>query len=271
MDRIDTRVEELKAFDPSSTVDGDSPALQALSRSITDTLVRSFGEATSAFHRYSDAATLYGSPGIITMGYSIPQSEYVDGVKEQIATAISLLGAAKQALAEDLADSEHDHPPSHLSQEQAAQPSMDRSVFVVHGHDVAALQSVARFLERLEFKAIILHEQANQGRTVIEKVVAHGNVGFAVVIMSPDDVGHAVGGTPEPRARQNVLLELGFFLGRLGRERVCTLKRGTLDIPSDFAGVVWEAMNDDGAWKMALGRELEAAGYEIDWNKVMRQ
>ena len=78
------------------------------------------------------------------------------------------------------------------------------------------------------------------------------------------------GGATEPRARQNVLLELGYFIGRLGRERVCALKRGVVEIPSDFAGVVWEAMDSGNGWKQALGRELAAAGHEIDWNKVMR-
>ncbi|WFS17281.1 nucleotide-binding protein [Pseudomonas sp. 905_Psudmo1] len=149
-------------------------------------------------------------------------------------------------------------------------PPFSNKVFIVHGHDDGARESVARFLERIGLEAIILHEQANQGRTVIEKVVAHGDVGFAVVLLTPDDEGCAKGATPEPRARQNVLLELGYFIGRLGRDKVCALKRGTLEIPSDFAGVVWETMDNSGGWKQSLARELAAAGHDIDWNKVMR-
>lgn len=149
-------------------------------------------------------------------------------------------------------------------------PTLSRKVFIVHGHDDGARETVARFLERIGLEAIILHEQANQGRTVIEKVVAHGDVGFAVVLLTPDDEGCAKGGVQEPRARQNVLLELGYFIGRLGREKVCALKRGILEIPSDFAGVVWEEMDSNGGWKTALARELAAAGHSIDWNKVMR-
>lgn len=149
-------------------------------------------------------------------------------------------------------------------------PQFSRKVFIVHGHDDGARETVARFLERIGLEAIILHEQANQGRTVIEKVIANSDVGFAVVLLTPDDEGCAKGGTPEPRARQNVLLELGYFIGRLGREKVCALKRGLLEIPSDFAGVVWEPMDSAGGWKQALARELEAAGHSIDWNKVMR-
>ncbi len=154
--------------------------------------------------------------------------------------------------------------------ETVLKPPFSRKVFIVHGHDDGARETVARFLERIGLEAIILHEQANQGRTIIEKVVAHSDVGFAVVLLTPDDEGCAKGSVPEPRARQNVLLELGYFIGRLGREKVCALKRGTLEIPSDFAGVVWETMDSSGGWKQALARELEAAGHSIDWNKVMR-
>lgn len=145
-----------------------------------------------------------------------------------------------------------------------------RKVFVVHGQDDGPRESVARFLEKLQFGAIILHEQANQGHTIIEKVEAHGDVGFAIVLLTPDDEGRAQGQKPQPRARQNVILELGYFLGRLGRSRVMALKQGDLEIPSDFHGVVYEPFASGGAWKNALGRELQAAGFEIDWNAVMK-
>lgn len=142
-------------------------------------------------------------------------------------------------------------------------------VFVVHGHDKGARESVARFLEKLGLEPVILHEQANRGRTVIEKIEGHRDVGFAVVLLTPDDQGCVKGGEVEPRARQNVLLELGYCLGYLGRHSVCALKRDQVEIPSDFAGVVWTSMSDEG-WKQALSPELQRAGYEFDWNKVMR-
>jgi predicted nucleotide-binding protein len=103
---------------------------------------------------------------------------------------------------------------------------------------MCARQSVARFVERIGFDAIILSEQANQGRTIIEKIEAHGDVGFAVVLLTPDDVGGKAADSLRPRARQSVLLELGYFIVKLGRERVCTLAKGNLEIPTDFAGVV---------------------------------
>ena len=149
--------------------------------------------------------------------------------------------------------------------------SASRSVFIVHGHDGEAREAAARFLSQIGFKPIILHEQASRNRTVIEKIETHSDVGFAIVLLTPDDEGRARGSEKlEPRARQNVLLELGYFMARLGRERVCALKRGEVEIPSDFAGVVWHEMDAGGAWRTSLGRELDAAGYAIDWNAVMR-
>ncbi len=79
------------------------------------------------------------------------------------------------------------------------------------------------------------------------------------------------GEPPKPRARQNVVLELGYFIGRLGRERVCALKRGEVEIPSDFGGVVYAPFDEGGGWRQTLANELQAAGFKIDWNQVMGQ
>lgn len=154
--------------------------------------------------------------------------------------------------------------------ENTVKTAANRKIFIVHGHDNGAKESVARYVEKLGFEAIILHEQANRGQTVIEKIEEHSKVAFAVVLLTPDDEGCRKGGTLEPRARQNVLLELGYFLGCLGRDRVCALKRGELELPSDYVGVVWEKMDDTGAWKQSLARELDEAGFNLDWKKVMR-
>ncbi|MGH8039162.1 MAG: TIR domain-containing protein [Stenotrophomonas sp.] len=147
---------------------------------------------------------------------------------------------------------------------------ISKKIFIVHGHDGEAREATARFVSDLGLTPIILHEQASRGRTIIEKVEAHADVGFAIVLLTPDDEGRPVGGeTLALRARQNVLLELGYFMARLGRENVCALRKGSVDIPSDFAGVVWTDMDRSGGWRLALGKELRAAGYDIDWNTVM--
>lgn len=151
-----------------------------------------------------------------------------------------------------------------------ARGGSDRTkVFIVHGHEEAPREMVARLIEKLGLQAIILHEQTSRGMTVAEKLEAHGDVGFAVVIMTPDDVGRSVTAADDkPRARQNVVLELGYFLGRLGRDRVCALKKGDIEIPSDFDGVVYTPIDAAGAWRFALAKELRDAGYEIDMNVV---
>jgi len=145
-----------------------------------------------------------------------------------------------------------------------------RKVFVVHGHDEASKQSVSRFLENLGFEAIILHEQANRGQTIIEKLESNSDVGFAVVLLTPDDEGNTKGEAPQPRARQNVILELGYFLARLGRSRVMALVRDEVEIPSDYP-VVYQPMTNDGGWKQALANELIVAGFDIDWNIAMKR
>ena len=144
-------------------------------------------------------------------------------------------------------------------------------VFVIHGHDEAARETVARFLERLGLEPVILHEQANKGRTIIEKFEDHADVAFAVVLLTPDDIGGLNDGQLElrSRARQNVILELGFFLGKLGRQRVCPLVKGDVETPSDYDGVVYTRQDDAGAWKMKLVQELRAAEFDVDANKVI--
>lgn len=131
---------------------------------------------------------------------------------------------------------------------------------------------MARFLERLEQDVIILREQPNQGRTIIEKFEDYSDVGFAVVLLTPDDRGGpASAGFDEQhyRARQNVILELGYFLGRSGRSRVCALYREGVEIPSDYSGILYVKLDADGGWRLRLAKELNATGLPVDMNKAL--
>jgi predicted nucleotide-binding protein len=153
---------------------------------------------------------------------------------------------------------------------QIASPTPTRDVFVVHGRDEGAKHSVARFLEKLRLHPIILHEQPDRGRTVIEKFEQHSSVSFAVVLLTPDDEGRLRGADQhELRARQNVVLELGYFIGKLGRNKVCALKVANTEAPSDVDGVIYVPFDDSGTWKLLLARELRAAGVEVDLNLAM--
>ena len=161
-------------------------------------------------------------------------------------------------------EDEHQTPPSSAAQEE--ERTNTKEVFVIHGRDNEAKETVARFLEKLGLTSVILHEQPNLGRTIIEKFEQHAQqVGFAVALLTPDDVGALKGDEKslKPRARQNVILEFGYFIGRLGRNQVCALTKGEVEIPSDYAGVVYIPL-DDGGWKMDLIRELQNAGYDVD-------
>ena len=143
-------------------------------------------------------------------------------------------------------------------------------VFIVHGRDNEAKETVARFVEKFGLKATILHEQPNEGRTIIEKLEdCADKAGFAIVLLTPDDIGTLkddVDSTGKPRARQNVVFELGYFIGKLGRERVCPLFKGEIEKPSDIDGVIYVAMDSEG-WKLQLGQEMKNAGFPIDMNK----
>jgi predicted nucleotide-binding protein len=142
--------------------------------------------------------------------------------------------------------------------------------FVVHGHDTAVRESVARFLERLGLEAVILHEQPNMGRTVIEKFEGSANVGFAVVLLTSDDMGASKEESAElrPRARQNVVLEMGYFAGKLGRSRVCVLYESGVELPSDINGLVYTSLTGDG-WKLQLAKELKESGFAVDMNRAL--
>ncbi|WP_296957805.1 nucleotide-binding protein [Porphyromonas sp. oral taxon 278] len=149
---------------------------------------------------------------------------------------------------------------------------MDKSkVFIVHGHDDGAKEAVARFVENLGFEAIILHEQANSGKTIIEKIEEYTDVGFGIVLYTPCDEGRPKGKDQlEPRARQNVVFEHGYLIGKIGRENVCALVKGDIEKPTDISGVVYIEMDKGSGWKLAVADEMEACGYEVDRSKIKR-
>ena len=148
------------------------------------------------------------------------------------------------------------------------------NVFVVHGHNEEMKQSVARTVEKLHLKPIILHEQASKGKTIIEKFTDNSDVLYAIVLLSGDDIGHSKDSKPEEakfRARQNVIFELGYFIGKLGRERVLALHQNipNFEIPSDYKGVVFVPYDTQGRWQFELIKELKAIGVDVDANNII--
>lgn len=143
-----------------------------------------------------------------------------------------------------------------------------RKVFIVHGRDNAAKQEVSRFIEQLGLEAIILHEQTNAGMTIIEKIEHYSNdADFALILYTPCDKGrgtHESHLPPKDRARQNVVFEHGYLMAKLGRENICSLVKGNIETPNDISGVVYTTLDDLGAWKREVSRELESCGYNIN-------
>ena len=141
-----------------------------------------------------------------------------------------------------------------------------KKVFIVHGHDNALKQEVARMVEKQGLETIILSEQANRGKTIIEKFEEHSDVGAAICLFTGDDYGKAKDATSENlRARQNVVFEAGYFMGKLGRGNVILIASPDIEIPSDLQGVVYT--NKD-MWQTDVLRELKAIGYNVDFNKL---
>ena len=155
-----------------------------------------------------------------------------------------------------------------LNLKAVTQAKVNKKVFIVHGHDDAAKYETARFLEKLGIEAIILHEQVGKGQAIIEKIEANADVGFAIILYTPCDEGRLKGsGELNPRARQNVVFEHGYFTARLERSRVAVLKKGEVETPGDMSGIVYIPMSGED-WKYKVADEMKAAGYDIDKNKI---
>lgn len=145
---------------------------------------------------------------------------------------------------------------------------LHNEIFIVHGHDDSAKYEVARFVEKIGLNAIILHEQINSGKTIIEKIEQYTNVVFSLVLLTPDDLMVDSKSLPIKRARQNVIFELGYLMAKLGRQRICALVKDNVEIPSDISGVVYIPYDKDGAWKIKVAKEMKAVNINIDFNSI---
>jgi predicted nucleotide-binding protein len=273
IERLQKCIEELEAFDPQQVQKRyNITEVVALETSITDALGAAFGHGTARFNLYKDAANLDQGPHTVRLAPAFGRGSVQDYDAQEAHEArqyladgkkrsISLLQLAIRTLEDDIADQEKSDQPT-------SAPSKNK-VFVVHGHDETALQGVARFLEQLGLEAIVLREQPDQGRATIEKFEHYAaRVGFAVVLLTPDDIGTSSVTASAARARQNVIFELGYFSGKLGRGRACLLRKGDVEIPSDLYGVIYTDLDATGGWKIKLVQELKAAGLEFDANKT---
>lgn len=139
-------------------------------------------------------------------------------------------------------------------------------VFIVHGHDGELREKVARLLEKQNIKPIILNEKLNRGATIIEKFEENSKVAAAIALFTTDDEGRKVGDSElKKRARQNVIFETGYLMGKIGRDNVILLSNDEIDIPSDLSGIVYI---NKAEWEIRVLKELRDTGYSIDLNKL---
>lgn len=148
--------------------------------------------------------------------------------------------------------------------------AVDAPIFLVHGRDLQRREIVRRFLETVTDRAIVvLAEQPNRGQDLLGKLLSHAQqAGFAVVLLTADDLGDLEGDELKPRARQNVVFELGLFVGLLGRDKVAALNDPRIEIPTDFSGVAYIPIKGD-SWQIELARELKAAGISVSLDRAI--
>lgn len=258
--QLHRRIEEVEGLNPSEVQWNDSSVRQIAS-DIGATLSAVFGEDSQ---EYKKNRLLLFPSSLLNMSNDTERQETFPG---RIGHTIKRL----EELIESLEERRED-----LKAEQQGTPPLARStltldsrrVFVVHGRDEAAKEQVRTLLSKLALEPVILGEQPSQGQTVIEKFEGNADVDFAVVLFTPDDTGGLADSSnePRPRARQNVIFELGFFVGKLGRKKVCVLHKGGVEIMSDYHGIVYVDMDDAGAWQLQLAKEIGSVGINVDMN-----
>jgi predicted nucleotide-binding protein len=156
--------------------------------------------------------------------------------------------------------------------------SLSKNIFIVHGSDHKPMKELKTILIEYGLNPIILHEQPSGSRTIVEKLEKYSDVGYAFVILTPDDIGGIKHNFDkflknwdlrlidkvEQRARQNVILEFGYFIGKLRRDRVCCLHQGKVGLPSDMHGIVYIPFeNSVNEIREKIIKELQEAGYEV--------
>ncbi|WP_375504867.1 TIR domain-containing protein [uncultured Jatrophihabitans sp.] len=246
----------------TSEVRREGPAHSEWRSKVRAVMQRSLGPSSTALESFEGVSYTVGiwtgSPG-----EDERDRHYFHG---QVGEAAAFIDAAIYELELDL------DPESSEVEPAPADPEGAGTIFVVHGHDDGLKSQVQHLVERATgAKVVVLHQQADEGQTVIEKFEAHAQQAiFAIILLTPDDEGRAKGTDDwKYRARQNVVLEHGYFIGRLGRPRVVALHKGDVELPSDLNGVIYKPVDPAGAWKYDLAKELRAAKIEVDMNKIV--
>ena len=250
-------------------VTAESPEFKAWKMKAENTLEKSYGVQSKELYKFKNIIFF---PRYVYATQSDEVDQCAKGLKEAKAYFEVYLEEIEDDCAEN-ASSEVSGMSKNISDEVTSaiknvNSARKKKIFIVHGHDDALKQEVARIIEKQGLEAIILSEQANGGKTIIEKIEENADVGAAICLFTKDDYGRAKDASEDKlRARQNVVFEAGYFMGKLGRGNVIIVADKDLELPSDMQGVVY---TDAGDWKTEVLQELDKIGYAIDFNKLFR-
>ena len=236
----------------SKKIDSSDAGFEAWQTKAERFLIKRYGEKSLEYKKFKETHF-----SLMFFAVGTPDSAFVNACKDGLTTTKAIFLTYLEEMEEES---------SALPNPSINSPTY-KKVFIVHGHDGELKQSVARIIEKQGIEAIILSEQANKGRTIIEKIEDYSDVGGAICLFTADDYGRAKKDEADnTRARQNVVLETGYFMGKLGRGHVVLLADKGVEMPSDLSGVVY---TDTGSWQFALLKELAAMGYKVDLNKLL--
>lgn len=239
----------------SHHVSSSAPAFKAWHTKAERFLVKKYGEKSLEHKKFLDT---YFTPMI----WSLNDEE---DIRDSIKCCCDGLRSCK-AIFETYLEDIVEESESNLQSNSKTKSGDMSKIFIVHGHDEELKQSVARIIEKQGIEAIILSEQANKGRTIIEKFEDYSDVDGAICLFTSDDVGKGKNDSIDNhRARQNVVLETGYFMGKLGRDRIVILSDNGIEMPSDLSGIVY---TNTASWQTDLLKELKAIGYTVDFNKL---
>lgn len=232
----------------SANVSSSDPLFQAWKTKAERFLMQKYGKNSYEYtHFQKTSFSLY----VFTSG--TPNSAFVEACQDGLRTSQAIF----QTYLDEMSDTSITTP--------IHQTGLSK-IFIVHGHDGELKEAVARIIEKQNIEAVILGEKANQGRTIIEKFENYSDVAGAICLFTADDVGSEKNNTSmKSRARQNVVFETGYFMGKLGRDHVLLLADNNVEMPSDLSGVVYTNAQN---WQVDLLKDLKAMGYDVDFNKL---
>lgn len=238
-------------------VTSSDPEFEAWEMRVKRFISSKYGEHSMEMKKFDDTPFFMGVWSLDTPD-DVYHRDCVNSCRSGLNTTIAIL----KTYLEDLQEKEE------TVQQPKAESHKDLSkIFIVHGHDGELKQSVARIIDSQSIKPIILSEQANRGRTIIEKFEENSDVGCAICLFTADDIGRAKSEEDDKtRARQNVVFEAGYFMGKLGRDHIVIIAESGIEMPSDLGGVVY---TDKTSWQIELLKELKAMGYKVSADKLL--